>query len=386
MTRADVLSLLRATGCAQETGGTVFLSDPRWSKAERAQVEAARSNAAGRMSENEPDGWICLPTGGTSGAIRFARHDEQTLLAAVDGFVRHFQLTRVNAVDVLPPFHVSGLMARLRSAATGGTHVAWDWKRLEGGERPELSASAGEWVLSLVPTQLQRLLGNAAAVEWLRAFAIVFLGGGPVWPALADQAARAGIRVSLSYGMTETAAMVTALLPDEFLAGGRSVGRALPHARLELSAAGVIRIAGASVFRGYYPAHLASREFETSDLGEIAADGRLTVLGRHDAVIISGGEKVNPVEVEAVLRATGAFEDVAVLGVPDEEWGERIVACYPAVTVPDLGYVGRKVAEQLAGFRRPKAYVAVADWPRNAQGKLNRVLLQKAVVAQRSTD
>lgn len=383
MTRAEVLSLVRATGCAQEIGGTVFLCDPRWSLAERAQVEAVQSSAVGLVRDSGA-GWICIPTGGTSGAIRFARHDEDTLLAAVDGFVRHFRLARVNAVDVLPPFHVSGLMARLRCAATGGTHVAWDWKRLERGERPELAANAGGWVLSLVPTQLQRLLAMPAAADWLRRFAIVFLGGGPVWPALADEAARAGIRVSLSYGMTETAAMAAALQPEEFLAGERRAGRALPHVRLELAEGGVIRIAGASVFRGYFPAYRAEREFETADLGEIDADGRLTVWGRRDAVIISGGEKVNPVDVEVVLRGTGAFEDVAVIGLPDPEWGERIVACFPAATAPELGFVRQKVAEQLAGFRRPKAYVPIADWPRNAQGKLNRAILKEAAAAQLS--
>ena len=97
-------------------------------------------------------------------------------------------------------------MARVRCAETGGRHVAWSWKRLEAGERPELDPSQGDWVLSLVPTQLQRLLAAPAAVAWLRGFKVIFVGGGPVWPELAAAAARAGLRLSLSYGMTETAA------------------------------------------------------------------------------------------------------------------------------------------------------------------------------------
>ena len=100
-------------------------------------------------------------------------------------------------------------------------HLAWEWKKLEAGRRPVLPRLRGPWVISLVPTQLQRLLRSTSTVRWLRGFRIVFLGGGPVWPDLADKAQRARLPISLSYGMTETAAMVTALRPEEFLAGSR---------------------------------------------------------------------------------------------------------------------------------------------------------------------
>ena len=82
----------------------------------------------------------------------------------------------------------------------------------------------------------------------------------------------------------------------------------------------------------------------------------------------------------AALRATGEFDDVAVLGVPDAEWGEAVVACYPATArAPDLERVTQALVAQLAPPARPKRYVAVADWPRNAQGKLNRALLAEKI-------
>ena len=141
------------------------MRNPKWSAAEQARVAAVQSEMPAREAEIA-DGWLCVPTGGTSGGVRFARHDERTLTAAARGFCAHFGIGRVNAVDVLPAFHVSGLMARVRCAATGGEHVAWDWKRLEAGETP---ARRGEnWVISLVPTQLQRLLSSSEAVAWLR--------------------------------------------------------------------------------------------------------------------------------------------------------------------------------------------------------------------------
>jgi O-succinylbenzoic acid--CoA ligase len=364
MERAELNAVLRATGCGEERGGLFFLFDPSLGSSARPQI-------AGRQSEIT-DGWLCVATGGSSGGLKFARHDEHTLTAAVEGFRAHFEFERVNAVDVLPAYHVSGLMARVRCAATGGQHVAWDWKQLEAGSRPPI-AQGESWVISLVPTQLQRLLASEEATAWLRRFATIFIGGGPVWPALAEAAAKAELRVSLSYGMTETAAMVAALRPEEFLAGARSSGAPLPHARIDLGP-DVVRVAGESVFRGYWPEASTTREFVTEDLGYFDARGHLHVSGRRDAVIITGGKKVQPAEVEAALRASGEFSDVAVIGVPDAEWGEAVVACYPATErTPNF----EKSIAGLAGFQRPKRFVAIAEWPRNAQGKINHAELRR---------
>ena len=382
MERAELEALVSATGCAEQVGDMVFLCDPRWGADERDQVRRLQLESVTSVGSAAERGWLCVPTGGTSGLIRFARHDERTIGAAIEGFLRRFGLRQVNAIDVLPPFHVSGLMARARCAATRGTHVQWDWKRLEAGERPTLDARI-RWVISLVPTQLQRLMESAEATEWLHGFEIIFLGGGPAWPEVLDRAASAGLRLVLSYGMTETAAMVAAQRPEEFLAGGRSSGGALPHAAIGVTSDGLIRVSGASVFYGYFPTFSEERTFTTADLGTIDAHGRLQVLGRGDAVIITGGEKVNPAEVEAVLRATREFADVAVIGIPDAQWGEAVVACFPSDSrAPDLGAVDRVVSEKLASFKRPKRYLAIEPWPRNAQGKLRRTELRDVVIAR----
>ena len=377
MERAELRALVLATGCAEERGGFIFLRDPKWSVAQRERVTELFARVA-RPTALVRTGWLCIPTGGTSGGIKFARHDERTLTAAARGFCEHFDFARVNAVSVLPAHHVSGLMARVRCAETGGEHLAWEWKKLEAGYRPRLPRLRGPWVISLVPTQLQRLLKSRSAIAWLRGFKIVFLGGGPVWPALGDAAARERLRVSLSYGMTETAAMVTALRPEEFLLGARSCGASMPHARVSVTGAGVVKIGGASVFRGYFPETSKVRTFTTEDSGRLDERGHLHILGRRDAVIITGGKKVQPAEVEAALRASGEFADVAVIGIPDAEWGEAVVAFYPSGgPSPDLVRAGAA----LAGHLRPKRFVAIADWPRNAQGKVNRAALRAAALA-----
>ena len=390
MERTQLKSLILATGCAVERGKFVFLHDPKWGPVEQAQFETLLQATGAACSDG--GGWLCVPTGGTGGGLRFARHDERTLGAAVHGFCEHFGLRRVNAVDVLPAYHVSGLMARIRSVVTGGTAIAWSWKQLEAGVWPEVPADDDDWFLSLVPTQLQRLLASDVAVARLKRFRAVFIGGGPLWTGLAEAASTAGVPVSICYGMTETAAMVAAQKPGEFAAGDRTCGCPMAHVQVEIvdeisrgvlpaGTPGLVRISGENVHRGYWPEVKAGRSLLTEDLGQFDVHGHLQILGRRDAAIITGGEKVSPLEVEAVLRASGVFDDVAVIGLPDAKWGQIVVACHP----PQAEKLDtRKIAavlETLVPYKRPKQILAIAPWPRNAQGKLNRSALLAAASA-----
>jgi o-succinylbenzoate---CoA ligase len=101
------------------------------------------------------------------------------------------------------------------------------------------------------------------------------------------------------------------------------------------------------------------------------------IQGRADDIIITGGEKVSPSEVEAALRLSGEFEDVAVIGIPDAEWGQLVVACHP----PGGGVAKTErfaaALASLEAFKRPKKYVEISPWPRSAQGKINRLELAR---------
>jgi O-succinylbenzoic acid--CoA ligase len=357
--------------------GEVFLGNPAWGKSEQELV--AELLGANREQAGRP-GWLMIPTGGTSGGVRFARHDSQTIAAAVKGFSQHFGLRQVNAVGVLPLHHVSGLVAWLRCALTSGSYVAGDWRAIASGHLPKLPEKAEGWMLSLVPTQLERLLQDVRTIEWLRRFRIIFIGGAPPWSTLLERAAGAGLPLSPGYGMSETAAMVAALRPDEFLLGSRSCGTMLPHARLDFNVEGVISITGSSVFHGYYPEFSEDRTFETEDIGEIDASGRLRVFGRRDGVIITGGEKVHPTEVESVLRGTGEFPDLLVLGVPHPVWGQQVAVAYPGGCRPDAARVSRIVTRELAAYKHPKLYVPVPGWPVAANGKLRRAEISRYVL------
>lgn len=385
---------MAAFASAVESGARVFLADPSWGPAERAVLKDLTSPVAAKRSEAGPvaakqsgAGWLMIPSGGTSGRLKFARHDGATLSAAVRGFAGCFGVERINSVGVLPLHHVSGLMAWMRAELTGGTYLPWDWKSLEAGSRPD--TGPGPWFISLVPTQLHRLLGSPDAVVWLRSFRAILIGGGPVWPALASAAAQARLPISLTYGTTETAAMATALDPGDFLAGMRDSGPPLPHVRIGLTSEGLISIGGSSVFRGYYTGRASGGpagqgNFVTGDLGRIDERGHLVVLGRKDSMIITGGRKVDPQEVEAALWASGEFADLAVIGLPDPEWGEVVVACYPGDQEPPDLTVPAARGGELAAYKRPRRFQAVARWPRNAQGKVNRAALLEEIGVDRA--
>ena len=130
MERAQLESLVMATGCAEQHGGYTFLIDPHWTAVQREKFANIKQSQVGILISEIDQGWLCIPTGGSSGGLKFARHDEQTLSAAVGGFCEHFELEKVDAIDVLPPWHVSGLMSRVRCAATGWRYLAWQWKML----------------------------------------------------------------------------------------------------------------------------------------------------------------------------------------------------------------------------------------------------------------
>lgn len=369
----DPQRFMDAFGRAVAAGGRVFLADPAWGQAERARF----STLVTMPAEGADTGWLCIPTGGSSGPLKLARHDEETLEAAVRGFSTYFGPGPINAVGSLPMHHVSGLMAWMRCVLTGGTYVPWNNRALWSGDRPTLGD--GAWYLSLVPTQLARLLADDAAVAWLRGFRAVLVGGGPAWPELVAGAEERRLPLAFTYGMTETAAMVTALPPAEFLDGCRGCGRSLPHVVVSVADDGSIRIDGESLFRGYHPELRSPGLWTTEDLGRFDQNGSLHILGRRDGYIISGGEKIDPAEVENALRATGSFADIAVIGVPDAEWGDVLVACHPVVGEVDFGALNAQLAATLAPFKHPKRYVPVEPWPRNAQGKVNRAALRQAI-------
>ncbi len=344
----------------------VFLANPRWGSSEIEQFRALlASNPLPRP------GQILIPTGGTSGQLKFAIHSPATLSAATVGFQEFYGVRSINSCCLLPLYHVSGLMQLWRSATTLG--------QLRFTLEPVAPQS---FFLSLVPTQLQRYLLDRP--DWLRSFRAVIIGGAPLPPDLAIAARAQNIPLSPSYGATETAAMVTAMPVSEFLAGRLSSGLPLPHVNLQIDAEGRISIASPSLMAGYWPPGLHDSDCWCDDLGAIDEFGHIQIFGRHSQKIISGGEKVFPQEVEAAIRETGLVLDVCAIGWPDADWGERVVAIYVPNGVVEIEDLRSAIASCLSKFKQPKDWLAVAEIPRNDQGKIDRRQIISLMAANRS--
>jgi O-succinylbenzoic acid--CoA ligase len=333
---------------------------------------------------------IMIPTGGSSGRIKFAIHTWETLKASVGGFAEFFQINQVNSFCVLPLYHVSGLMQFMRSFLTGGKLVIQPFKEVESDQIYNIHPS--EFFISLVPTQLQRLLQNPQLTEWLSHFETVLLGGAPAWHELLEKARYYQIRLAPTYGMTETASQIATLKPDDFLNGRVCVGQILPHAKvticnqqgeaLNINQIGNIKIQSESLALGYYtfpPNYLKQFNYlQVDDLGFFDEQGNLKIVGRSSDKIITGGENVYPLEIESAIRSTEMVVDVCVIGIPDKSWGQAVTAIYiPKNPQTPTTEIHSLLKNKLNKFKIPKHWIPVSTLPRNSQGKINRQQMQQ---------
>ncbi|MBE9005073.1 2-succinylbenzoate--CoA ligase [Fortiea sp. LEGE XX443] len=330
---------------------------------------------------------IMIPTGGSSGKIKFAIHTWETLMASVQGFREYFQLKKVNSFCVLPLYHVSGLMQFMRSFTTGGKLAILPFKSVEYSQIPTINPS--DFFISLVPTQLQRLLKSSELTEWLAQFQTVLLGGAPAWNELLAKARFHSIRLAPTYGMTETASQITTLKPDDFLKGKTNSGRILPHAQvtirnqqgeiLNVNQIGNITIQAKSLTLGYYSNTWECQDYlQVDDLGFLDSQGYLHIIGRSSDKIITGGENIYPAEIESAIHETQMVADVCVIGVPDKHWGQVLTAIY----IPQDGNTSNLeiqtlLKQKLSKFKVPKHWICLSNLPRNSQGKINRQALQQ---------
>lgn len=260
----------------------------------------------------------------------------------------------------LPTSHIAGMQVLVRAHLTGTPPLIHP--RFEPARIAKAIAS-GATHISLVPTQLRRLLDSGTDLTPLRA---ILLGGAPASPGLLDRARTLGTRVFTTYGMSETC-------------GGCAYdGVPLNGVSVSLTADGRIRLAGPVLFTGYRlrpRLTAAARDgawFLTPDLG-VLDKGRLRVLGRADDVINTGGQKVIAGEVAAALARHPGVSDVAVVGRPDPEWGERVTAVVvPAGPAPSLDELRAWVRETLPPYAAPRELRLVDAIPLLPSGKPDR--------------
>jgi O-succinylbenzoic acid--CoA ligase len=277
----------------------------------------------------------------------------------------------------LPLHHVASLGALARSYVTGvpcSVHDGFDIERVARSPREE-----GTTIVSLVPTAMRRLLDAGAP---LHEFRRVITGGAPCPPALRARAEAEGVTVVDAYGLSETW-------------GGFALdGAAIAGAEVRLDGNGEILVRGAMVMRAYRLDPTRTRTvlgadgwLRTGDIGTFEGfdPQRLRVVDRVKDLVITGGVNVSPSEVEAVLAHHPDVDDVCVIGVPDDEWGELVVAVVVPRTgahAPSVDALRAFARERLSGAKLPRVARAVDAIPRTASGKPLRRLLRASIATE----
>ena len=298
-----------------------------------------------------PGPGVILPTGGSSGGRGLCFQPRCHLdrsAAATAAWLRTIDLAPANCLilNPLPLHHISGLMSWWRSHRWGASH---HWLSASLLKQPlELERSCElipNWevdpvLLSLVPTQLGRLLEDPVGLRWLQHCAVIWVGGAilPRW--MVQRAREARLRLAPCYGATETTAMATAQTPQAFLAGEGGCGYPLEDVELKLAANGALQIRcnrlGVGLWRNGQLETVQDPNgwWHSSDAAQLTVVNgcyQLLVEGRIDGALLSGGETVFPEQLERRLldqakAASLPLAAVLVLAIPEREWGERPVA------------------------------------------------------------
>jgi O-succinylbenzoic acid--CoA ligase len=342
-------------------------------------LAARRAPAPSAPPSDPADVAVVIRTSGSSGRPRRVALSTDALRAHADA--AHRRLGGPGRwLLALPIHHVAGWQVLVRSALAGtGAPVVLD---TTGGSDPgDLAAAVSELAgrgaryTSLVPTQLVRVLAHPDARRALARLDAVLLGGAAAPPRLLEEAAAHGVRVVETYGLTET--------------GGGCVYDGVPLDGVDVVARdGRLEVAGPPLATGYvgtegtleqgrdpFVVRAGRTWVRTPDLGFVDRDGRVSVVGRADDVIVTGGVKVHPTPVEHVLQAAASVAEVVVVGLPDPEWGAAVTAVVvaaPGGPEPDLGDLRRRVTDALGRAHAPRALAVVPRLPLRGPGKVDR--------------
>jgi o-succinylbenzoate---CoA ligase len=330
--------------------------------------QSASAGAAGGVGDETA---VVIATSGSTGEPKGVELSASALTASAAASLRRVGASAGQRwLCCLPTFHIAGIAVLVRSLLAGADPVIT--ARVDS---EILAASECEHV-SVVPTQLRRLLDASAQPGGLRC---VLVGGAAASGDLLAEARVAGWPVVTTYGMSETSG------------GCVYDGVPLDDVGIGFGADGRIEISGPVLFSRYRlrpeltSAVLDGGRFRTADLGYLDGERRLVVRGRADDVINTGGEKVIPGEVEAVLGTSPSVADVVVVGVPDAEWGEAVtafvVAADPAAP-PDLDRLRAIVRQALSARAAPKKVFVMPVFPLLPSGKPDRAALRDLAAAR----
>lgn len=345
-----------------------------------AVIVPVAPGASGPARFDEKGTFAAIPTSGGRTAPRLVRLTGDNVNASIGASQKRLGNDASDRwLLCLPLHHVGGLSVLWRSFAAGGSvdlHAGFDSRAVA-----RALGSGSSTVASVVPTMLYRLLDDHPGPY--RGVRVVLLGGAPAGRDLVVRGLEAGLPLVQTYGMTETCSQVSTVVPGEATESLGTTGPPLEGVDVTIvneegepvtpGEIGEIVVDGAVVSPGYAGEPDRGGPHRTGDLGAFDEEGRLTVVGRRDDVIITGGEKVHPEVVAAVLEEHPGVRDAAVVGIPDLEWGQAVVGV--VVGEVDGDEVVAWARERLLAHEVPKRVTVVAEIPQVALGKPDRVLV-----------
>ena len=380
---AVVDDLDRARVVSQAAGGRLAVAMSDLSVVDEPAAPGNGGDGAGEpaavaLDQSGPEDVALIAyTSGTTGAPKGAVLTHGNLLANSASIAMTWRWSPDDRlVHALPIFHGHGLCVALYTSLFTGSSVVllprFDVDAvLDASERHQATMFFG------VPTMYHRLAASSRVAELAR-LRLAVSGSAPLSAELHGAIADSARTVVLErYGMTET--LMTLSNPYEAERRPGTVGFPFPGVEARVEEDGALWVQGPTVFSGYWERPAATAEsfdgswFHTGDLG-VVEDGYVRLLGRSTEVIISGGYNVYPAEVEAVLAGHPSVAEVAVTGVPSEEWGETVCAWVvgDGASPPDADALLTYAATRLAPYKRPRQVRFVDSLPRNSMGKVRR--------------
>jgi len=376
-------SILEVLACWR-AGHVPALVNERLTDEERALAREALAEAV-----CPPGTQVVLWTSGTSGRSRGVALSAENLRAIT---VASRERLGLSSDDVwlasLSPAHVGGLVLIVRALLLGSPLISGPSIGSEDlDELLEHGAACGAGRLlpthvSLVPTQLLHLLEARGARQAPSQLRCVLIGGAHCPLALASRAIDAGWPVALTYGATEMTSQIATAPAELVRRAPGTVGLPMPGVEIRRAESGELLVRGPTRALGYVgpaSASLADSDgwYHTGDLGRIDEEGQLWITGRRIDRIVSGGATIDAVEVEEAVRSHPMVVDVCVVGVPDDEWGERVAAwVVPVEGEFDLEELDAHVRRRIAGAKVPRRWHVGHRLPRNANGKVDRIAVR----------
>jgi len=367
----------------------ILLVDEDW----LAESESNPITATDSLPEPDPNSIFAkLFTSGSSGRPKLVPLKRRQMETAARSARHNFPLIQNELwLLCLPLHHIGGISIILRSLVYGsGVYLSYPFDTADVANK--LSENHQVKAVSLVPTMLRRLLQDSD-LEIHKSFKGILLGGGPVDEELLTYSLESDLPLYLSYGMTETCAQIAAANIEH---SNKSTGLTIfepnefqirdeDQRDIQAGETGLIWLRGPQVFDGYHQKSLNRKAFDeagwfcTGDYGLRDGAGKLYIANRRSDIVITGGENVDVREVEQALLKLSSTEEAAVLGIPDEHWGERVIAFitpkeHSTLAVSDIR---QQLRNSLAGYKIPKEIIRIDELPKSGLSKIQKGKLKE---------